>query len=64
MDASINTITNSMPGEQLAQSVQIAVMKKAMNAQAASTLSLLQGVTGSMPLASSGPLGTKVNELA
>lgn len=63
MDASINALSN-MPREQFAQSVQIAVMKKAMNAQAANTLSLLQGVTGTLPLASSGSLGTTVNELA
>ena len=67
MDVSINSLTAAagvMPRNQLAQAVQIAVMKKAMDTQAAGTLSLLQGVTGTLPLASSGTLGTQVNELA
>lgn len=67
MDVSLNSSTNAasaMPRGQLAQAVQIAVLKKAIDTQAAGTLSLLQGVTGTLPLASSGALGTKLNELA
>jgi hypothetical protein len=47
-----------------AQDVQLAVLKKAMDMQGAGTLSLLQSVTGNLPLASSGSVGTQLNLLA
>lgn len=46
------------------QEVQVAVMKKAMDMQGAGTLSLLQSVTGNLPLATSGSVGTQLNLLA
>jgi Putative motility protein len=47
-----------------AQDVQLAVLKKAMDMQGSGMLSLLQGVTGNLPLASSGSVGTQLNLLA
>lgn len=47
-----------------AQAVQMAVLKKAMDTQGAAALSLLQGVTGNLPLAASGNVGTQINLLA
>lgn len=49
---------------QVPQQVQVAVLKKAMNIQESGALSLLQSVTGTLPLADSGHLGTKLNVLA
>lgn len=46
------------------QEVQLAVMKKAMDLQGAGTLSLLQSVTGPLPLATTGSVGTQLNLLA
>jgi len=48
----------------IAQEVQLAVMKKAMDMQGAGTLSLLQSVTGDLPLATTGNVGTQLNLLA
>ncbi|PZO10271.1 MAG: hypothetical protein DCF26_23050 [Burkholderiales bacterium] len=47
-----------------AQEVQLAVLKKAMDMQGSSTLSLLQSVTGNLPLAIGGSVGTQLNLLA
>jgi hypothetical protein len=47
-----------------AQEVQLAVMKKAMDLQGSGALSLLQSVTGNLPLATSGSVGTQLNLLA
>lgn len=47
-----------------AQEVQLAVLKKAMDMQGSSTLSLLQSVTGQLPLATGGSVGTQLNLLA
>lgn len=47
-----------------AQEVQLAVLKKAMDMQGSSMLSLLQGVTGNLSLATGGSLGTQLNLLA
>lgn len=47
-----------------AQDVQLAVLKKAMDVQGAGMLSLLQSVTGNLPLATSGSVGTQLNLLA
>jgi hypothetical protein len=52
-----------MKQAQTAQAVQISVLKQAMDVQASTTLSLLQGVTGNLPLANTGSLGTQVNQL-
>lgn len=47
-----------------AQEVQLAVMKKAMDMQGSGALSLLQSVTGNLPLATTGQVGTQLNLLA
>ena len=47
-----------------AQEVQLAVMKKAMDTQGSGALSLLQSVTGNLPLATTGHVGTQLNLLA
>ncbi|WP_069046799.1 YjfB family protein [Hydrogenophaga sp. RAC07] len=47
-----------------AQEVQLAVMKKAMDMQGSGALSLLQSVTGNLPLATTGHVGTQLNLLA
>lgn len=48
----------------VAQKVQLAMLRKSMDMQGSAALSLLQGVTGALPLADSGSLGTQVNVLA
>ncbi|MDT8989320.1 putative motility protein [Curvibacter sp. APW13] len=45
---------------QVAQTAQVLVLKKAMDMQAAGALTLLQA----LPLATSGTLGTQVNAMA
>ena len=52
-----------MKQAQAAQAVQVSVLKKSMEVQATAALSLLQAVPGNLPLASSGNLGTQVNQL-
>jgi hypothetical protein len=47
-----------------AQDVQLAVLKKAMDMQGSTMLSLLQGFTGNLPLAAGGSVGTQLNLLA
>jgi hypothetical protein len=49
---------------QTTQSVQISVLKKAMDMQASASQALLNGVAGNLPLASSGSVGTQVNTMA
>lgn len=46
------------------QEVQVRVLKEAMDTQQAAVASLLAGVTGDMPLAISGEVGTRVNTRA
>lgn len=46
------------------QQVQIAVLKEAMQTQESAAASLLNSVAGSLPLASSGSVGTQVNTMA
>lgn len=46
------------------QEVQVRVLKEAMDTQQAAAASLLAGVTGDMPLATSGDVGTRVNTRA
>jgi len=67
MDVSPSAAVNATLAMQQAggvQAVQVAVLKKAMDVQASSALSLLQALPGNLPLAPSGPLGTQVNTLA
>lgn len=47
----------------VAQQVQLAVLRKAMDMQGSAALSLLQGVTGALPLVDSGSVGTQLNVL-
>lgn len=57
--ALVNTFTQ-MQQNQVAQTAQVLVLKKAMDMQAAGALTLLQA----LPLATSGTLGTQVNTMA
>ncbi len=66
MDVSPAALVDSVVqtrSDQAAQQVQIRVMKKAMDAQASTAAALLNSVTASLPLATEGALGTKVNAL-
>lgn len=47
----------------VAEAVQISVLKKAMNLQESASAALLNAVPASLPLASGGSVGTKVNAL-
>lgn len=47
----------------VAQKVQLAMLRKSMDMEGSAALALLQGVTGALPLADSGSLGTQVNVL-
>ncbi len=49
---------------EVAQQVQLAMLRKSMDMEGSAALSLLQGVTGALPLASSGSVGTRLNVLA
>ena len=46
------------------QEVQVRVLKEAMDTQKSTVAALIAGVTGDMPLASSGDVGTRVNTRA
>jgi hypothetical protein len=46
------------------QEVQVRVLKEAMDSQKTAVASLLAGLTGDMPLATSGDVGTRVNTRA
>ena len=48
----------------VAQKVQLAMLRKSMDMEGSAALALLQGVTGALPLADSGSVGTPVNVLA
>lgn len=48
----------------VAQKVQLAMLRKSMDMEGSAALALLQGVTGALPLAESGSVGTQVNVLA
>jgi hypothetical protein len=52
--------SNQMQKNQIAQTAQILVLKKAMDIQATGAIVLLQA----LPLATSGTLGTQVNTMA
>ncbi len=60
----IIAIASQQSSTQLAQGVQVYVLRKAMDLQRASVQSLLQPVPGPQPLATSGPLGTRLNVFA
>lgn len=63
MDISPSAMVNAftqVQQNQLAQTAQILVLKKAIDVQATGALTLLQA----LPLATSGTLGTQVNALA
>ena len=46
------------------QELHVRVLKEAMDTQKTAVASLLAGVTGDMPLATSGDVGTRVNTRA
>jgi hypothetical protein len=63
MDISVTALVNAstqMQQNQVAQTAQILVLKKAMDIQTTTALALLQ----TLPLATSGNLGTQVNAMA
>lgn len=63
MDISPAALVNAstqMQQAQVAQTAQVLVLKKAMDMQATGVQALIQA----LPLATSGSLGTQVNELA
>ncbi len=60
----IIAIASQQQSTQLAQNVQVYVLRKAMDLQQASVQSLLQPAPGPQPLASSGALGTRLNVFA
>lgn len=57
--ALVNTLTQ-VQQNQVAQTAQVLVLKKAMDMEASGALTLLQA----LPLATSGTLGTQVNTMA
>lgn len=66
MDVSPAAVVQAVVANQqadVAQQVQLAVLRKSMDVQGSAALSLLQGVTGALPLADSGSVGTQVNVL-
>lgn len=67
MDGITHGIVNAsvqLQSARLAQEVQLSVLKKALDLQGAGVMTLLQSAAGPLPLATSGPLGTRVNVLA
>lgn len=66
MDITPNALVGAAIGmqqAQTAQQVQVAVLRKTLDMQAVAALTLLQAVPGSLPLATSGTLGTQVNQM-
>lgn len=61
--ALINAVTQ-MQQSQVTQTAQLLVLKKALDMQATSALALLQSVSASLPLATSGSVGTLLNTQA
>lgn len=61
---SIASASSQVQQGTVAESAQLLVLKKAMNIEASSALTLLQAIPGNLPLATSGNLGTKVNTTA
>ena len=52
-----------MKQAEASQQVQVSVLKKSLDVQATAALTLLQAVPGPLPLATSGPVGTIVNQM-
>ncbi len=66
MDVSTAALVNAAvqtQQAQLAQEVQVSVLKKALDVQENGAMALLQAIPATLPLATSGPLGTQVNHL-
>lgn len=61
--ALVNAIAQMRVSEQV-QTAQLLVLKKALEAEASGALTLLQALPASLPLATSGTLGTQLNVLA
>ncbi len=60
----VSAATAAASQGQTGDAVNILVLKKALNAQAASALALINGVTSPPALATEGALGTQVNTYA
>lgn len=66
MDVSTAALVNAAVQTQqahLAQEVQVSVLKKALDVQESGAMALLQAIPATLPLATSGSLGTQVNHL-
>jgi hypothetical protein len=66
MEVTPNGLVNvavEMQQAELAQQVQVSVLKTTMDAQATAALALLQAIPGPLPLATTGSLGTTVNRM-
>lgn len=53
-----------MRQDQTLQAVQIAVLRQTLDTQAATSAALLESVSGDLPLATEGMVGTRVNTRA
>ena len=58
----VDRVVQSRQGS-VAEAAQVHVLKKAMDLQEAASATLLNSVAGSLPLASSGSVGTQVNAM-
>ena len=58
----VNRVVQSRQGS-VAEAAQVHVLKKAMDLQESASATLLNSVAGSLPLASSGSVGTQVNAM-
>jgi hypothetical protein len=66
MEISPNALVNvavEMKQVEAAQQVQVSVLKKSLDVQATAALTLLQAVPGPLPLATSGTVGTNINQM-
>ncbi len=60
----ISSMSTQLQQGKVAESAQLLVLKKAIDIEASAALALLQTMTGNLPVASSGNLGTKLNVAA
>ena len=58
----VDRVVQSRQGS-VAEAAQVHVLKKAMDLQESASATLLNSVAGSLPLASSGSMGTQVNAM-
>ena len=58
----VDRVVQSRQGS-VAEAAQVHVLKKAMDLQESASATLLNSVAGSLPLASSGSVGTRVNAM-